>query len=77
MNPVAAAWPVDPNEIKLRKKYRVKKASNKGNSKASNSGATANKKSGQRANTVNGSSSPAQYGKWAAVMHACNEPILG
>jgi len=76
MNPVAAAWPVDPNEIKLRKKYRVKKAGNNGNSKQNNSGGQS-KKTGPGANTVNGNSSPAQYGKWAAVMHACNEPILG
>ena len=74
MNPVAAAWPVDPNEMKLRKKYRAKKAGNKGNSKQNNSGGNGRKRG---MNTVNGNSSPSQYGKWAAVMHASNEPILG
>lgn len=74
MNPVTAAWPVDPNEIPLRKKYLTKKAGNKGNSKQNNSGGNGRKRS---ASTVNSNSSPAQYGKWAAVMKANNEPILG
>ena len=78
MNPVAAAWPVDPNEIKLKLKYRTKKASNKGTSKKNNSGGVGKKAlSAKRSRTVSSRTSPEQYGRWCASMKATNEPMLG
>jgi hypothetical protein len=78
MNPIAAAWPVDPCEMKLRLKYRTKKASNKGTSKKNNSGGNGRKAlSAKRARSVNSRTSPEQYGRWAASMKVSNEPILG
>lgn len=78
MNPVAAAWPVDPREMKMKLKYRVKKAGNFGTSKHNNSGGVGKKAlASKKANAVSSRTSPMQYGKWAAVMRANNEPILG
>jgi hypothetical protein len=78
MNPVCAAWPRDPNEMKLKLKYRVKKAGNFGTSKHNNSGGVGKKAlSDKRARQVSSRTSPLQYGKWAAIMKANNEPILG
>ncbi len=78
MNPVAAAWPVDPREIPLRAKYTAKKASNKGTSKKNNSGGVGKRAAAlKKGNSVNSRTSPHQYGKWAAIMKANNEPILG
>jgi len=78
MNPVAANWPVDPNEMPLRKKYTVKKAANKGVNKKHNSGGVGKKAlSTKRGRSICSRTSPEQYGRWAALMKANNEPILG
>jgi len=70
--------PVAPNEMKLKKKYLVKKAGNKGMSKKNNSGQTGRKaKAAKRARVVSGSSSPEQYGRWKAMMDACGEKVYG
>ena len=67
-----------PTEMKLRAKYTSKKAGNKGTSKKSNSGDVGKKAlATKKGNTVNSRTSPMQYGKWAAVMKANGEPILG
>lgn len=78
MNPFAAAWPVDPREMKLRKKYTVKKAGNKGTSKKSNSGGVGKKAlSTKRGRSITSRTSPEQFGRWAAMMKASGEPVLG
>lgn len=66
------------NELKLKKKYLVKKAGNKGISKKNNSGQTGRKaKAAKRARVVSGNSSPEQYGRWKAMMDAAGEKVLG
>ncbi len=78
MNPVAAAWPRDPNEMKLKLKYRTKRAANKGTSKKNNSGGVGKKAlSTKRGRSVTSRTSPEQFGRWAASMKASNEPVLG
>ncbi len=78
MNPVAALWPVDPREIKLKLKYRTKKATNKGTSKKNNSGGVGKKAlSTKRGRSVTSRTSPEQFGRWAASMKATGEPVLG
>lgn len=69
---------MDPVEIKLKQKYRVKKPGNKSVSKRNNSGGCGRKaKALKRAIVVSSRSSPDQYGRWAALMKANGEPILG
>jgi hypothetical protein len=71
-------WPLAENEMKMRLKYRVKKPSNKGTSKKNNSGQSGRKaKALKRSRVVHSRNSPEQYGRWAALMKANNEPILG
>ena len=78
MNPVAAAWPVDPREMKLKLKYRTKKAGNKGTSKKNNSGGVGKKAlATKRARAITSHTSPEQFGRWVASMKAGNEPVLG
>lgn len=78
MNIVAANWPVDPNEMKLKLKYRTKKAPNKGVNKKHNSGGVGKKAlSTKRGRCICSRTSPEQYGRWAALMKANNELILG
>lgn len=73
LNAFQLAWPADPNEMKLKLKYRTKQAGNKGTSKRNNSGGQG-KKPGC---VVSSRTSPDQYGRWAAQMKAAGEPILG
>lgn len=70
--------PVADNEMPLKLKYRVRKAPNKGISKKNNSGQTGRKaKAAKRSRVVHSRNSPEQYGRWAALMRANGEQILG
>lgn len=78
MHAAIPATPVAANEMKLKKKYLIKKAGNKGISKKNNSGQTGRKaKAAKRARVVSGNSSPEQYGRWKAMMDAAGEKVLG
>ena len=71
-------YPVADNEMKLKKKYLVRRAPNKGMSKKNNSGQTGRKaKAAKRSCVVSSRSSPEQYGRWKAMMDAAGEKFLG
>ncbi len=70
--------PVAENEMKLKLKYRTKKAGNKGTSKKNNSGPTGRKANAtKRARVVSSRTSPEQYGRWRAMMAANGEKVYG
>ena len=70
--------PVADNEMKLKKKHRIKKPGNVGTNKRKNSGGAGKKaKSTKRARTVNSRTSPEQYGRWKAWMDSVGWPVYG